>query len=207
MTIFARLIIANHQIVIALSNFESFSIRLLSAIIIMLSKIESKTQHKRVLNFKSDHLFFSSDSDLDSIINFFVRDNRKRLKRINIFSNQSTFKPKSVISLTTFISSLLDQRIFKSRSFTSFIFIDIIRKQIKVAFFKTRSNKRIFEYDFPRYNKTLNKTFRQFKRISESLNKDYVSIYLFDNIIILGNSTPESSLKSINDDDLFDIIV
>ena len=177
----------------------------------MLSKIESKTQHKRVLNFESDHFSSSSDSDSDSIINFFVRDNRKRLKRINISLNQNTFKPKSFISLTTFISSSSfissNQRVFKSRSFTSFIFINIIRKQIKAAFFKTRSDKRIFERDFSRYNKVLNKTFHQFKRIFKSLNKDYVSIYLFDNIIILGNSTPESSSKSINDDDLFDIII
>ena len=75
------------------------------------------------------------------------------------------------------------------------------------SFFKARSNKRIFEYDFSRYNKALNKTFRQFKRISESLNKDYMSIYLFNNIIILGNFTPQLSLKSINNDDLFHIII
>ena len=138
MTTFARLIITNHQVIIASSNFKSFNIRLPSAIIIMLSKIEPKTQHKRVLNFKSDHLFFSLDSDSNSIINFFVRDSRKHLKRINIFSNQSIFKPKSFISLTTFILSLFilsDQSTFKPRSFTSFIFIDIIRKQVKVAFF------------------------------------------------------------------------
>ena len=150
MATLARLIMANHQIATALSNFESFNIRLLSAIIMMLSKIESKAQHKRVLDFKSDHLPSSSDSDPDSIINFFVRDSRKRFKRINIFSDQSTFKPKSIISLTifispspisltvfisssfisltAFISSLLDQRIFKPRSFTSFIFINITRK-------------------------------------------------------------------------------
>ena len=138
------------------------------------------------MDFKSDHFSFSSDSDSDSIINSFVRDSRKRLKCINTPSNQSTFKP---------------------RSFTPFIFIDIIRKQIKVAFFKVRLNKHIFERDFSRYNKALNKTFRQFKRIFESLNKDYVSIYLFDNIVILNNSTSESSSKSIDDDDLFDIIV
>ena len=130
-TTFARLIITNYQIAIASSNFESFNIRLSSAIIIMLSKIESKTQHKRVLNFKSDYFPFSSDSDLNSIINFFVRDNRKRFKRINIFSNQSIFKLKSVISLTIFISLLFilsNQSIFKSRSFTFFILINIIRK-------------------------------------------------------------------------------
>ena len=170
----------------------------------MLSKIESKTQHKRVLNLESDH--FSFLSDLDSIINFFVRDTRKRLK--HILSNQNTFKFKSLILLTTFISSsfiLSNQRIFKSRSFTSFIFIDIIWKQVKVVFFKVCSDKRIFERDFSRYNKVLNKAFRQFKRTF--LNKDYVSIYLFDNIVTLGNFTPELSLKSINDDDFFDIIV
>ena len=41
-TALARLIMMKHQIVI-LSNFESFNIRLLSAIIMMLSKIEFKT--------------------------------------------------------------------------------------------------------------------------------------------------------------------
>ena len=131
MITFARLIITNYQVAIASSNSESFNIRLPSAIIMMLSKIESKTQHKRVLNFEFNHLPFSSDSNSDSIINFFVRDSQKRLKRINIFSDQNTFKPKSVISLTTFISSSfisLNQNIFKSRSFTSFIFINIIRK-------------------------------------------------------------------------------
>ena len=40
---FARLIITNHQIATFVSNFESFNIRLLSAIIIMLLKTESKT--------------------------------------------------------------------------------------------------------------------------------------------------------------------
>ena len=162
------------------------------------------------MNFKSDHFPFSLDLNSYSIINFFVRDSRKRLKRINIFLNQNTFKPKFVILLTTFISLLFilsNQNTFKSRSFTFFIFINIIRKQIKNVFFKIRSNKRIFERDFSYYNKVLNKTFHQFKRISESLNKDYMSIYLFNNIIILSNSTFESSLKSINDDDLFNIIV
>ena len=43
MTTFARLIITNHQIVIVASNFESFSIRLLSVIIMMLLEAESKT--------------------------------------------------------------------------------------------------------------------------------------------------------------------
>ena len=175
----AKLIMAKHQVA-APSNFESFNIRLPSAIIMMLSKAEFKAQHKRVLNFESDHLPFSSDSN--SIINPSARDTRKRLK--HILSNQSTFKP---------------------RSFTSLIFTDITRKQAKVVFLKVRSNKRIFERDFPRYNKTLNKIFRQFKRTP--LNKDYVLIYLSDNIIILNNFTPESSSKSINDDDLFDIIV
>ena len=175
----------------------------------MLPKIEPKTQdNKRVLNPKSDHLF--SLSDLDSIINSSARGIRKRLKHINIL-NQSTFKPKSFIPLTTFISPLSfissDQRVFKPRSFTSFIFIDITRKQIKAVFFKARLDKRIFKRDFSRYNKALNKTFRQFKRISEFLNKEYVPIYLFNSIIILDNSTPESSSESINDDDLFNIII
>ena len=161
MTALARLIITKHQIAIS-SNFESFNIRLLSAIIIMLSKIESKAQdNKRALNSEFNHFSFSSDLDL--IINFSARDIRKRLKHINI-SNQSIFKPKSFISLTAFISSLSfilsDQRVFKFRSFTFFIFINIIRKQVKVAFLKIRSNKRIFERDFSHYNKTLNKTFR-----------------------------------------------
>ena len=153
------------------------------------------------MNFKSDHLFFSLN--LDSIINFFARDIRKRLKHINILSNQNTFKFKSFISLTTLISSLFilsDQNTFKSRSFISFIFINIIRKQIKVAFFKVRSDKRIFERDFLRYNKVLNKASHQFKRIFISLNKDYVSIYLSDNVITLGNFTFELSSESINDD-------
>ena len=109
------------------------------------------------MNFKSD--YFSFSLDLDSIINSFARDIRKCFKHINI-SNQNTFKFKSFILLTIFILSLSDQRVSKSRSFTFFIFIDIIRKQIKVVFFKIRSNKRIFERDFPRYNKALNKTFR-----------------------------------------------
>ena len=134
MAALARLIITNHQIATVLSNFESFNIRLLSVIIMMLLKVESKTQqdnskeHKRVLNFESNDLLFSSD--FDSIINFFfARGIRKRLKYINI-SNQSTFKFKSFISLTVFILSLsfilLDQGVFKSRFFTSFIFINII---------------------------------------------------------------------------------
>ena len=205
MAALARLIIAKHQIA-ALSNFGSFNIRLFSVIIIMLSKVEFKAQdNKRVLNFKSNHLSFSLDLDL--IINsFFARD--KRLKHINIFLNQNTFKPKSVILLTVFISSLFissDQSTFKSRSFT--IFIDITRKQTKVVFFKTYSNRYIFERDFFRYNKALNKAFYQFKRIFKSLNKEYISIYLFDNIITLGNFTFELSSKSINDDDFFDIII
>ena len=66
---FARLIMTKHQVAI-LSNFGSFNIRLFSAIIMMLSKAELKTQHKRVLNFKSDHFSFSLDSN--SIINFFA---------------------------------------------------------------------------------------------------------------------------------------
>ena len=74
----------------------------------ILLKIESKTQqdnkkYKRFLNFKSNH--FSFLSNLDSIIYSFARN--KRLKHINTLLNQSTFKPKSFISLTTFISSLL----------------------------------------------------------------------------------------------------
>ena len=127
MTTFTRLIMTNHQIAIVSSNFESFNIRLLSAIIMMLSKIEFKTQqdNKRVLNFKSNHFFFSSD--LNSIINSFARGIRKRFKHINI-SDQSTFKSKFFISLTIFISLLSDQRVLKSRSFTPFIFINIIRK-------------------------------------------------------------------------------
>ena len=207
-----------YQIAIASSNFESFNFRLSSAIII-LSKIEFKTQHKRALNFKSNHFSSSSDSNSNSIINFFVRNIRKRFKRINTLSNQNTFKPRpfisltifissSFISLTTFISSLFilsNQSIFKLRSFTFFILIDITRKQIKVVFFKIHLNKRIFERDFSHYNKILNKTFRQFKRIP--LNKDYVSIYLSDNIVTLNNFTPESSSKSINNDDFFDIII
>ena len=158
MAALARLIMAKHQIAIS-SNFGSFNIRLLSAIIMMLSKIKSKTQHKRVLNFEFDHFSFSSDLNL--IINSFARDTRKRLK--HIFSNQNTFKLKSFISLTTFISSSLilsNQRIFKSRSFTFFILINITRKQIKIAFFKIRSDKCIFERDFSRYNKALNKISR-----------------------------------------------
>ena len=131
-TTFAKLIITNHQVVTFASNFESFNIRLLSVIIMMLSKIEFKAQdNKRALNFKSDHFPFSLD--FDSIINFFfARGIRKRFKYINIFSNQNTFKPKSSISLTTFISSSLfilsNQRVFKFKSFTSFILINIIRK-------------------------------------------------------------------------------
>ena len=163
------------------------------------------------MDLESNHLPFSSDSDSNSIINFFVRGNQKRFKRINTFLNQSTFKPKSAIPLTVFISPLSfilsDQRVFKSRSFTFFIFIDITRKQTKTAFLKIYLNKRIFERDFSHYNKILYKTFYQFKRISESLNKEYVSIYLSDNIVTLNNFTPESSSKSINDDDFFDIIV
>ena len=128
MTIFARLILTKHQTATA-SNFESSSFRLLSAII-KLSKIESKT-YKRVLNFNSNHLSFSLNSDSNSIINSFVRDNRKRLKRINTPSDQNTSKPKSFISLTIFISSSFissNQSTFKPRSFTSFIFTNIIRK-------------------------------------------------------------------------------
>ena len=102
MTTFARLIITKHQIATS-SNFESFNIRLFSAIIMMLSKTEFKTQHKRVLDLESDHFSFSLN--LDSIINFFARDIRKRLKHINIL-NENTFKPKSFISLTAFISPL-----------------------------------------------------------------------------------------------------
>ena len=41
-TTFARLILTKYQIAIALLNFESFSFRLLSVIIIMLSKTELK---------------------------------------------------------------------------------------------------------------------------------------------------------------------
>ena len=164
------------------------------------------------MNFKSDDLSFSLN--FDSIINFFfARDTRKRFKYINIL-NQNTFKLKSFISLTIFILSLLfilsDQGIFKSRFFTFFNFIDIIREQVKIfkiAFFKARSNKRIFERDFFYYNKALNKASHQFKRIFKFLNINYISIYLFDNIVILGNFTPESSSKSINDDDLFNIII
>ena len=162
MTAFARLIMANHQIAVS-SNSESFNIRLPSVIIIMLSKAESKTQHKRILNFESNHLFFSSDSDSNSIINFFVQDNRKRFKYISILSDQSTFKSRSFILLTIFISSLFilsDQSNFKPKSFTFFIFIDIIQKQTKTVFFKIYLNKRIFERDFSHYNKVLNKTFR-----------------------------------------------
>ena len=72
MTALARLILTKHQIAIASSNFESFNFRLLSAIIKLL-KIEFKTQdNKRFLDFKSDHFSFSSDSNSNLIINFFV---------------------------------------------------------------------------------------------------------------------------------------
>ena len=158
------------------------------------------------MNFESNHFPFSSD--LDSIINFFARD--KRLKNINILFSHNTFKFKSFMLLTTFILSLSilsNQNAFKSRSFISFIFIDIIREQIKIVFFKTHLNKRIFKRDFFHYNKVLNKVSRQFKRILKFLNKDYILIYLFNNIVISGNSTFESSLKLINNDDLFDIII
>ena len=125
-----RLIITKHQIAIASSNFELFHFRLPSAII-MLSKIEFKTQHKKVLKFKFDHFSFLLDSNSNSIINFFVRDIRKRLKHINIL-NQKTFKSKFFILLTIFISSSLfilsNQRVFKFKSFTFFILINIIRK-------------------------------------------------------------------------------
>ena len=158
------------------------------------------------MNSKSDHLFFLLNSN--SIINSSARGIRKRFKYI--FSNQNTFKLKSLISLTTFILLSLilsDQRIFKSRSFTFLIFINITRKQTKIVFFKVYSDRCIFERDFFRYNKVLNKAFRQFKRIFKSLNKDYVLIYLFNSIITLGNFTLESSSKSINDDDFFNIII
>ena len=42
-TAFARLIITKHQIAAFISNFESFNIRLLSVIVMMLSKTEPKT--------------------------------------------------------------------------------------------------------------------------------------------------------------------
>ena len=122
----ARLIMANYQVAIASSNFKSFNIRLPNVIIIMLSKAEPKTwDNKRILDFEFNHLPFSLDSD--SIIYSFARN--KRLKYINIFSNQSTFKSKSFISLITFISSSLlsNQSTFKLKSFTPFIFINIIR--------------------------------------------------------------------------------
>ena len=92
------------------------------------------------MDFESDYFSFLLDLNSDSIINlFFARGIRKRFKHINILLNQS---------------------IFKLRFFTSFIFIDIIRKQIKIVFFKACSDKRIFERDFFRYNKVLNKVFR-----------------------------------------------
>ena len=128
MTALARLILTKHQIAIS-SNFGSFNFRLFN-VIIKLLKIELKI-YKRTLNPESDHLPSSSDSDSNLIINSFVRGIRKRLKRINILLNQSTFKSRSFISLTIIISSLFissDQSIFKSRSFTSFILINIIRK-------------------------------------------------------------------------------
>ena len=54
----------------------------------MLFKIEFKAQNnKKVLNFEFNHSPFSSDSNLNLIINFFIRDIRKRVKHINIFSN------------------------------------------------------------------------------------------------------------------------
>ena len=128
MTTFARLVITKYQAAIS-SNFGLFNIRLFNAIIIMLLKTEPKTQHKRALDSKSDHLSFSLD--LDSIIDSFARDIRKRFKHINI-SNENIFKLKSFISLTTFISSssfiLSNQRVFKFKSFTFFILINIIRK-------------------------------------------------------------------------------
>ena len=138
------------------------------------------------MNLKFNH--FSFLLNLDLIINSFARDIRKRFKYI-ILSNQNAFK---------------------SRSFTVFIFINITQKQIKIfkiVFFKARSNKRIFKRDFFYYNKILNKASHQFKRIFKFLNKDYISIYLFNNIIILNNFTPELSLKLINDNNLFNIII
>ena len=42
---------------------------------------------------------------------------------------------------------------------------------------------------------------------SKSKERDYIFIYLFNNIIILDNFIREFSFKSINNEDFFEIIV
>ena len=100
MAALARLIITNYRIAVA-SNFGSFNIRLPGAIIMILSKIELEAQqdnnkeHKRILNFESDHFSFSLNLDL--IICFFARS--KRLKHINTFLISIFFQIKTLSSL------------------------------------------------------------------------------------------------------------
>ena len=91
--------------------------------------------------------------------------------------------------------------------YTFFVFINIFRKQIRAIFFKTRLNKRIFERDFFRYNKTFNRITRQFKKYFKNLNRDYVLIYLFNNSIIFNIFTRKLLFESINNKKLFDIII
>ena len=109
-------------------------------------------KYKKLLNFKINSFFLLFD-----FINF-VRNNRKRLKHYIL--NQNTFKfTFFIFLLNSNIISLLNQN-FKFRSYTFFVFINIFRKQARAVFFKARSNKRIFERDFSRYNKILNRIAR-----------------------------------------------
>ena len=96
---------------------------------------------------------------------------------------------------------------FKFKSYTFFVFINISREQARAVFFKARLNKLIFERDFFYYNKIFNRIARQFKKYFKNLNRDYVSIYLFDNSIISNIFTRESLFKLIDDEKLFDIII
>ena len=87
------------------------------------------------------------------------------------------------------------------------IFSSISRAQIKIVFFKIRLDKRIFEHDFSRYNKVLNKIYYQFKLQFEYLGRDYISIYLFNNFVISDNFTLKLLFELINNNNLFDIII
>lgn len=76
-------------------------------------------------------------------------------------------------------------------------------EEFRTTYNKARPGRRFFERDFPRYNQALNKAARQSKTRSESQGRDYVPVYLSDSTVTPGNSTRESSLEPIGNEELF----
>ena len=165
--------------------------------------VNQRKGHKRALVSNSDLPSSSSDSDPDPIVLRQPKRTKPNPLPPSSSISQSTHKPRH----THHTSQGTPQRLAlnavkpKRRSFTPHFPRGIPWEEFKSAFNKTRLARRIFERDFPRYNQALNETSAHTR--SESQGRDYVPAYLSDSSVTPGNSTRESSLQPIGDEDLF----